>query len=329
MLDRVGAIGDSLTDESWEIEGWTLPWGATLEPPYENWVEQLIYAGRVSFGPLIGWGYDYNCAEYGATTYDMPHQADHVIQKQPTLVFMGAGGNDLIYHFIDHALMLFGPADGQDPIVIVPGMVSDSQEAIETIWGTVGSPNGRQMIIATAPEIMGTPAATTLSALILEGSDVLYRNACLQYNTALKAIAAERAIPVIDMVPFLDDLLGPPGSRNDAFLIGGVEIDLRQPPPQGDPNFAFLSDGYHPGTVVHGLLANLFIEALNQGFGADVPLLSDQEILAAADIPNPLPPGTETFYDVSAYIIVPEPFSAALLAVATILLCRHRRSSPR
>jgi hypothetical protein len=329
VLDRVGAIGDSLTDESWEIEGWQLPWGGTLEPPYENWVEQLVYAGRVNFGPFNGWGWDYNYAEFGATTDWMPSQASGVVQEQPTLVFMGAGGNDLIYHLADHALLMFGPADGQDPIVMVPDMVSDAQAAIETIWGTIGSPTGREMVIATAPDIMRSPAAVTLSPLILDGSDALYRNACLQYNAALEAMAAERGIPVIDMVAFMDDLLGPPGSHYDAFTIGGAQIDLGQPPAQGDPNYGFLSDGYHPGTVIHGLLANLFVEATNQGFGTDVDLLSDQEILAAAGIPNPLPPGTETFYDVSAYIIIPEPVSALLLAVGAFLARRHRRTSTR
>jgi hypothetical protein len=46
---------------------------------------------------------------------------------------------------------------------------------------------------------------------------------------------------------------------------------------------AFLADGRHPGTLVQGLLARLFLDTVNARFSAGLRRLEDQELGSYAD----------------------------------------------
>ena len=56
------------------------------------------------------------------------------------------------------------------------------------------------------------------------------------------------------------------------------------PGPDSNPLGAFLEDGAHPGTVIQGILANVILEALRSGYGEDVSLFDESEILGHAGI---------------------------------------------
>ena len=86
---------------------------------------------------------------------------------------------------------------------------------------------------------------------------------------------------------------------------------------------AFAADGFHPGTVLQGLLGNAILAAF--GDGIDDLRLSDQEILKAAGIK--VVDSEPTYFDVNGFVHkTPEPASAVLLIVAVgVFGVRHRR----
>jgi hypothetical protein len=130
----------------------------------------------------------------------------------------------------------------------------------------------------------------------------------------------------MDWAALLNDTFGSMDNPNSSFLFGQVDINLgpvSTDPPV--PTDAFLSDGFHPGTVVQGVLANMFIEATNRAYGAGLTPLSDQEILELAGIEVPTPPGVVTYFDVSPYVIVPEPLTLLVLAIGGVTLLRRSR----
>ncbi len=58
--------------------------------------------------------------------------------------------------------------------------------------------------------------------------------------------------------------------------------------PPNDIGHLFLGDGFHPGTIGQALIANWFLDAVNSGFGAEIPLLGGDEIVdIARAVPKP------------------------------------------
>ena len=119
-------------------------------------------------------------------------------------------------------------------------------------------------------------------------------DAIMQANAKIQAIADQRVIPVIDTFSAGNLSMG------DSFTIAGVPINPRGA--SDDPHDFFLSDDVHPGTVVQGLFANMFIEAINRAYRAAIEPLSDQEILANAGIPDPNTGADPIYFDVSGFV---------------------------
>ena len=70
------------------------------------------------------------------------------------------------------------------------------------------------------------------------------------------------------------------------YVVGGLEIDCVNA--SNDPRHLFLADGFHPGTIGQCLIANRFLDAINAGFDAGIPLLSAEEMVRiAASVPKP------------------------------------------
>ncbi|MBL8164638.1 MAG: cadherin-like domain-containing protein [Anaerolineae bacterium] len=99
-------------------------------------------------------------------------------------------------------------------------------------------------------------------------------------------MAQTRGLVVIDSSALYTQLL----SRivNGQLLVGGVAIQLLS---SGDePHNGLLGDRIHAGTVVEGLLANRYIEALNSTGRTRLATLSDAEILQHAGLLPSTPP---------------------------------------
>ncbi len=324
LFDRVGAMGDSLTDESWQIEP-----GLLQHESYVSWVEQLVDSGRVSFGAYGNWswprntGYEYNFACAGSTTDVVISEGQHtgLAACNPTLAFFNIGGNDLVNHMKLHSAPALG-GDGQDPAVLLPQMIADFDTAFETVAGTLDNPTATRMVLATVPDLSRCPLSRYLDPMTYPGTMSKYRSATNAFNDHIKAVAAERSIPVVDLFAMFDGLLGPIDNPHDTFMFGGVDMLLYPISFPCAPTDTFLSDGFHPGTVMHGLMANMFMYAVNSAYGTTLAPLSEQDILLNAGVTSPA--SGPTYFDVSRFVIVPEPTAALLMMLGVPLLLRRR-----
>ncbi|MFC1795370.1 LamG-like jellyroll fold domain-containing protein [Planctomycetota bacterium] len=301
QLPGIGAMGDSLTDEYQTDE-------------YLSglcWVEQLVKSRGLDFGAFSStsrgeprrYGYEYNWARYGAkangnSAYDLPSQwaglANQVIEGKVTYVYLGIGSND------------FGPVGNYGTIALGNLVGSDLEAFIDSVVGRIEvaldevcSTNDVRLILSNIPDNGVTPPT---QRNYNEEQRARVTDAIKQANNKILAIANQRVIPVIDIFG-LGNL-----SLHDSLTIGGVLINTKGA--SNDPHNFLLSDGAHPGTVVQGMLANAFIEAINRAYRADIEPLSDQEILANAGIPDPNPGANPTYFDISGFVLDPTAPSA-------------------
>ena len=104
-----------------------------------------------------------------------------------------------------------------------------------------------------------------------------------------------------------------------SFVVRGVNISLTTTGP--DPH-NFFQDSVNAGTVIRGEIANLWIQGMNEGYGTNIPLLSDLEILTLAGIGNEFVEETfapaTNFGDYTEF--VPEPSSVTLLGIGLAAL---------
>jgi hypothetical protein len=134
------------------------------------------------------------------------------------------------------------------------------------------------------------PGATPSAASVY--SDAASRDlvdaAIQSLNAGLKALAQKYQVPLMDWYGLEKAILGPNTSLHSTLKVGNVNLNLRASdpgPPNSAPTSAFVSDGFHPNTVMQGIFANLVLQALDSGYGAGLALFSEREILSYALIP--------------------------------------------
>ncbi|HTB32362.1 MAG TPA: SGNH/GDSL hydrolase family protein [Bacteroidia bacterium] len=84
-------------------------------------------------------------------------------------------------------------------------------------------------------------------------------NTTLSYNASIKSIAASFGYPVVDMYQFLTTL-------QKSYTIDGVTLTA-----QFIQGGAFGLDGVHPNAKGYAVIANQFINQINQTYGASIP----------------------------------------------------------
>lgn len=286
VLGGIGILGGSTVDEYRGTDNR----GGQYSSVTFNMVEQLVILRGFNLGAWGDYdeprrtGFEYNWARSSATSTTMIQQGQHtgvaeqVARGEVTYVFIHIGGND------------FGPHIGDTYQKIYDGSMSDErvQEKVDNAIASV------TLAVDTVLDAGALGVGITLfphwyyePTIAQQFPDPAGRqrveDAISTVNEGLKAMAAERGIIVVDPNALALELIAGL-DENNMLNVGGELIDFVNP--GNEPHHARLQDTTgHAGTVLSGLMANYyFVEPLNTYFDANIPPLTDEEILSLAGI---------------------------------------------
>jgi lysophospholipase L1-like esterase len=155
---------------------------------------------------------------------------------------------------------------------------------IESALTTVAAAGPVHLAVGNIPDISATPAFQARVPNPLLRQEVT--QAITLANQQIEAFALSRRIPVIDLFG-LGHQFQPP------LTVAGVQInDLLAP------------DGFHPGTIAQGLLADTVLDALGDAYDPSLERfrLTEQQLLDDAPTPIPHKPG-HSLFDVSPFVL--------------------------
>ncbi|MES1213241.1 MAG: GDSL-type esterase/lipase family protein [Singulisphaera sp.] len=270
-----------------------------------SWVPYAQIDRGLNFG---GPGYPYNVAVGGATTVTLLQQQQHtqvasLVQSGAVdMAFISIGGNDFS---AVSGQILTGSLSGAALVGWAQGVVDNIDTAVDTVLAQ--HPVG--MVVASMPDVPLTPAGRAS----FDSPTKLARGetAVNDVNTILLAAVQTRHLVYADLANALRYLDSKP------LVVGGVAIDMLNPSTDATH---FFQDGKHPAAVGNGLFANLFLEALNIGYGTNYSLLSDLDILTAAGLQASYTGETSNIpYANFVVSAVPEPGCGTLAAAAVVL----------
>jgi lysophospholipase L1-like esterase len=261
---------------------------------------QLVQYRGLNMGPTAAgqpggtWGeprrtfYESNWARYGDTTDDLLSVGQHT--------GLAAQVSSL---GVSHAVLMIGANDFNSVGLgayfnIYNGFWSTSQintyvtqriANVRTVLDTV-SPTGVRLVMVNVLDFGITP---------ITWSSPFYSNATRrdrvtaviqQVNAGLLSLAQEYHIVLVDAFGLAQAAWGTNQNPRSTLLLGNVTIQLRQSDTSSNsnPTAAFVHDTTHPHTTMQGVLANVIIEALNQGYSAGLTPFSEQEILSHAGL---------------------------------------------
>lgn len=218
-----------------------------------------------------------------------------------TLVTMTIGDNDYI-----------GVSDLIAAGAISPGVLAGLQQQVAINVGTAIDTlqvAGAAVVSGGFANITHAPAAAAIKANPVFRANL--ETALADGNVLVRDAALARGVPFINF----HDLL------TEVYDVGSAElggVDLILVGSSTDPRY-FWQDPFHAGTLVRGVITNLYIQAINEGYGTSIPLLTDLEILTLAGLEDEYV--AETFADSYAWgdyvnVIVPEPSALALASGA-------------
>ena len=270
-----------------------------------SWVPYLATLRGLNFG---GGGDPYNVAIGGATSATLLTQGQHTDVQSLVqsgfvdLAFLSIGGNDFS---AVGGQIASGSLSGAALTAWAQGVVTNINTAVDTVLSA--HPLG--MIVTGMADIPLTPAGR------------------IGFDTPVKFARGEAAVDLVDSL-LLPEVLGRGLVYVDfaaslrylnqgPLVVGGVLIDVVNP--STDPTH-FFQDGKHPAAVGNGLVANLFLEALNLGYGANIPLFTDLEILTAAGLQASYT-GETSNLPYADFIVapVPEPSTLGLALMALLV----------
>jgi lysophospholipase L1-like esterase len=329
----LGILGDSLSDEYAE---------QTYGAYSDNWVEQLVQYRGIDAGPTGAWGeprrnfYEYNWARYGADSVDMLTTGQHtglaaqVVPNSIDYAVVMIGANDQFGAGNPYSNIYSGAWSPAQITTWVNGVAANIATALNTVV-----PTGVELVLFNAPDYGVTPlvqASFPSAAGRQAVADVLAN----ELNPLIEALAVTHQVPYVDLQGITEVIFGPHNALNATLAIGNVNINLMQSDNVGGTIAAagFVDDGIHPHTVIQALIGNAVMEALNIGYGANLTLFSEQEILAHRGIAyggSDTLPGQIGAYSDYITNYVPEPSGLVLAAGGGCILlfvrCRRTRES--
>lgn len=316
-LAGVGAIGDSYTVEYQFITG---------RDAARNWLEQLAEYRGVNFGAfstsswdaIRGPGYEYNWATGSASNYDqqVAGLAGQVSAGQvTTAAVMGGtvpeltpGDPSTVFSYLNEVYS--GTLTGDALSSVLDANVTQRMNALDTL-SAAGSV---QLVVADYANFADTPQGQQL--FTDPAGRQRLQDADNTLNARLEAAASARGVPVLD-IAWLGNYLAQLAANGQPLVIGGFQMDTTDYTPSSQESAGtpinpvdVWGDEQHFGGVAQGLLANMFIDAVDQTYSAGISPFSDQELLANAGLTAP--DVGPTYFDVSKYIIYPTPTISSL-----------------
>jgi hypothetical protein len=281
-VERLAAIGDSITDEYFE-ESYDYARG---------WTQILVEERGLDMGPLAAgdWGeprrtgYEDNWARYGATTDLAVSQGQHLgvvdgaTNRGVSHVVVELGFNDIRPDQAAFAGIYSGIWTPTQISTWVDGRISN----LDTILGAL-EPTGVRTVLVGAPDYTAAFLFRQIFTSVAGRSRV--EQAIEDLSQAMRDLAFDRRLVFVDFFGFSQAVYGPHTAPETELLVGNVAVDLEAADTTtgSNPLAAFVDDGAHPNTIPQGILANLLIEALNVYRAAELPL-SEEEILALAGV---------------------------------------------
>ncbi|MEL6795326.1 MAG: GC-type dockerin domain-anchored protein [Planctomycetota bacterium] len=313
-IGRMGAIGDSLSDEY-------------LEQSYgsyaEGWTEILSKLRGIDFGPTaddagVGFwgeprrdGFQDNWARFGDTVNVDDSDStsaitrgqhtglrDGILNRGVTHVVMFIGGNDMSPFHGPYADVYNGNWTQQQINDYVEAMVVDVEFMLDTI-----DVNNVKILLCNSFDFSDMPRVERdfpdVSGRLL-ASEMYNR-----YDVRLRQVAADRGLPYLDMLALNRAIFGTPGNETSELIVAGVSIDVNDGL-QSNAATAFVADDVHPRSVIQGIWANAILTGLNLAYGTNVPLLNESEIIINGDLTPTGPDALDSqIGDLAQYITLP------------------------
>lgn len=285
-LDRLGAIGDSLTDEYDDQD-----FGAYAR----NWLELLVEQRGVEVGPTAAqagqpggtWneprrtGYQDNWARSSADTDTAITQGQHTglaggVVRGVTHAVVFIGNNDF-RPGLDNSYPYNAIYNGSWTPQQIEAHLDDSIADLGTLITPLENSSYR-IAVANAIDFGSTPLV-----------EALFPNAAFrdrvtavlaEFSSRVRQLAEDRNLTFVDLFSFGKAAFGTNTAPRANLLVGNVAINLNGIADQSGTTAAFVEDGIHPHTVAQGIIANIWLAALDQHLGACVPPFSEAQLLA-------------------------------------------------
>lgn len=291
-IARLGAIGDSLSDEYFE---------ATYSYA-RNWTVLLVEERGVAMGPLPSpdaasgqpeggtWGeprragYEDNWARSGATSDDVLSQGQHtglaegVASRGVTHAVVFVGALDCTPTTASWNPLYLGTWTRTDIDAWIAGRILNLRTILDSLL-----PTGVHVVLASPPDVTASPLLDQFFPSVAGQERVAA--AMQDLGAAIRSLADEKRLVFADGWGLMRALFGSNATPRATLLVGDVAIDMagRDDTSGTIPTAAFVDDGVHPNTVLQGVSADLLLTALRH-YGATQTLFSESEILAHAGL---------------------------------------------
>jgi lysophospholipase L1-like esterase len=287
---KLGAMGDSLTDEYWDsgVSSYATNW-PSLVVNYRgiDMGPTAAQAGVGTWGSPRNQGYKYNWALSGATSASLLSAGQATgLASQPgsdgvANAVLAIGSNDFNP---DSSSAYLGIYFGLWNAAQIQAYANQIVANIETALVTVKTA-GVSVVVANVLDPGLTPA---VASYLTDGVSRDRVAAAVQtVNSGLKTLAQKYEVPLLDWYGLQRAIFGPNTNLHTTLKVGNVSLNLRGSdpgPPNSAPTDAFVADGFHPNTTMQGLFANTILQGFDSGYSASLALFTEQEILSHAQI---------------------------------------------
>ncbi len=271
-----------------------------LSPDYDiSWVVQLQNAGAIT-------PHDYaidGAESVHVVSFMLPSVVTKAQQGTITDSVLVVGANDIV----DNFAAFF---QGGNPQPVLDALVTNIETVISSI--AAANPNVHQ-VIANVPDITVAPRFDAVLNSITPAQLQAGRDAIMAANHQIEQYALLRGAAVVDLFRFADEVI-----PLYPWTFGGHTFDT-----------AFAPNELDILTQPEGIISNMIATAFNEGFGQNLPIFSDQQIVATSGF---TPNSETTYYDVSRLVLLPVPepatLSLAALGAAALLVCGRYSRPP-